>query len=164
MNEVWAEIEEFPNYLVSNYGDIINIKFNRILKPRSNSKGYSHVVLFNEGYRKEFYVHQLVAAAFIANYRPKIHIQHMDGNKQNNKITNLRIRAFTTEIENGVVYYKTEHLRGRKVKILETGEVFINAYSCAKHIGGHASNIYSCLRGRYKTHMGYTFEYYTEGD
>jgi len=158
MNEVWGEIEGFPNYAINNYGEIVNIKFNRYLKPRSNSRGYSHVILFSEGVRKEYYVHQLVAMVFIGNYRQGMHIQHTDGDKSNNKVSNLKIRGRPADTLN----YTPKYIRGRRVMIVETGEVFINAYACAKYIGGHASNIYSCLRGRYKSHMGYTFKYYTE--
>jgi hypothetical protein len=158
MDEVWGEIEGFPNYVISNYGEIINIKFNRSLKPRSNSRGYSHVILFNGGIRKEFYVHQLVAVVFLGGYRTGMHVQHSDGNKNNNHVSNLRLRGRrSTDIE-----YEPSHIKGRRVRIIETGEIFLNAYTCAKYINGHASNIYACLRGKYKTHMGYTFEYYDE--
>jgi hypothetical protein len=158
MDEVWGEIDGFPNYVVSNYGEVVNIKFNRSLKPRSNSRGYSHVILFNEGIRKEFYIHQLVAYTFLGGFRTGMHVQHLDGNKKNNHVSNLRLRGRRfTELE-----YEPIHVKGRRVRIVETGQVFLNAYTAARYINGHASNIYACLRGKYKTHMGYTFEYHDE--
>jgi hypothetical protein len=158
MKEVWGEIEGFPNYAISNYGEIVNIKFNRIIKPRSNSRGYSHVILFTEGIRKEFYVHQLVASVFLGDFRVGTHIQHKDGDKSNNHVNNLRVRGR----QGNDVSYTPVYTRGRRVRIIETGEVFLNAYACANYIGGHASNIYACLRGRGRTHLGYSFEYYEE--
>jgi len=158
MDEVWGEIEDFPNYAISNFGEVVNIKFNRSLKPRYNSRGYSHVILFNGGIRREFYIHQLVAYTFLGDFRSGVHIQHRDGNKLNNHVSNLRIRGRqSTELD-----YTPAFTRGRRVRIIETGQVFLNAYACANYIGGHASNIYACLRGKHKTHMGYTFEYYEE--
>lgn len=154
MNEVWGEIDGFPNYAVSNYGEIVNIKFGRSLKPRSNSRGYMHVILFNDSIRKEYYVHQLVATVFIGDFRQGSHIFHIDGDKSNNAVTNLRMRGGRGDID-----YNPVRLSGRRVKIIETGQVFMNAYSCADYIGGHASNIYACLRGKHKRHLGYTFEY-----
>lgn len=158
MNEVWGEIKGFPNYAISNYGEIVNIKFGRPIKPRTNSRGYMHVVLFNQGTRKEFYVHQIVADTFLGDFRPGVHIQHKDGNKRNNKVTNLRIRRSNSN----TLDYQPAYIRGRRVRIVETGEIFLNAYACANYIGGHASNIYACLRGKHKTHLGYTFEYFEE--
>lgn len=158
MDEVWGEIDGFPNYAISNYGEVVNIRFNRSLKPRSNSRGYSHVILFSNGIRKEFYIHQLVAYTFLGDFRSGMHIQHKDGNKRNNHVSNLRLRGRT----GNDISYTPAFVRGRRVRIVDTGQVFINAYACANYIGGHASNIYACLRGKNRTHMGYTFEYYDE--
>lgn len=157
MNEVWAEIEGFPNYAISNHGEIVNIKFGRSLKARSNSRGYMHVILFNENIRKEYYVHQLVAQSFIGDFRHGTHIYHIDGDRSNNAVSNLRMRGSRGELD-----YVPIRLRGRRVRIIETGQVFMNAYSCADYIKGHASNIYACLRGVHKKHLGYTFEYVEE--
>lgn len=156
MDEVWGEIEGFPNYAISNYGEVVNIKFGRSLKPRTNSRGYQHVVLFGEHGRKDYYIHQLVAEVFLGDFRPGAHVRHLDGKKHNNKVTNLRLRGGTSE------HYEIEYVRGRRVRIIETGQVFINAYACANFIGGQASNIYACLRGKNHKHLGYTFEYLEE--
>lgn len=45
-----------------------------------------------------------------------------------------------------------------KVKIIETGEIFENAYECAKSINGNAQDIYRCLYGKTKTHKKYHYE------
>lgn len=159
MNEVWAEINGFPNYAISNLGEIVNIKYSRSLKPRVNSRGYNHVILFGDDGRKEYYVHQLVAQCFIGDFRHGSHIIHIDGDRSNNSVDNLRMRGSRGDID-----YVPVRVRGRRVRVIETGQVFMNAYSCADYIRGHASNIYACLRGVHKRHMGYTFEYIEEED
>lgn len=160
MDEVWAEIPDYPNYAVSNYGEVVNIKFGRSLTPRPNKYGYLHVILFKNGMRTEWYIHQLVARVFLGDFRVGLQVQHIDGDKSNNFVGNLRLRGGGAFIEKN---YKPTHIRGRRVKIVETGQTFMNAYAAADFIGGHASNIYACLRGKHKSHLGYTFEY-VEGE
>lgn len=156
MDEVWGEIEGYPNYAISNYGEVVNIKFGRSLKPRTNSRGYQHVVLFGEHGRKDYYIHQLVAEVFLGDFRTGAHIYHIDDDRSNNHVTNLRLRG------KGIGEYQIGYVRGRRVRVIETGQVFINAYACANYIGGQASNIYAVLRGKHKRHLGYTFEYLEE--
>ena len=49
--------------------------------------------------------------------------------------------------------------RMKKVKIVETGEVFESMSDCARAIGGTVSGIYDCETGRQDTHRGYHFEW-----
>lgn len=55
-----------------------------------------------------------------------------------------------------------QRARARKVRIVETNEVFLTVENCARYIGGDASSIYRVLRGERISHKGYTFEYYYE--
>lgn len=59
-----------------------------VLKP-GHSKGYPVVVLSNKEATKTFLVHRLVAEAFIPNPEHKKEVNHIDGNKTNNNISNL---------------------------------------------------------------------------
>lgn len=89
--EKWKEIEEYPNYLISNYGRIMNIRTKRLLKPYAdNCGGYLCVSLWknNRGTTKR--VHQLVYAIFYKDDNLKGYvINHIDGNKKNNYYLNL---------------------------------------------------------------------------
>lgn len=62
--EQWKTIKDFPNYQVSNFGNIKNKK-GKIIKPTINKKGYLIVKLWNKGQNKWFRIHRLVAKAFI---------------------------------------------------------------------------------------------------
>ena len=55
--EEWHIIQDFPNYCVSNFGNVKNNKTNRIMK-LSIKSGYYQVSLANENYRKGFKVHR----------------------------------------------------------------------------------------------------------
>lgn len=85
----WYFIENYPNYRVSIDGKVFNVKTNKILKPRPNKTGYLRVQLYNKGSKKEFYIHRLVAFYFVKNPLKKETVNHIDGNKQNNKASNL---------------------------------------------------------------------------
>lgn len=61
----------------------------RTLKPRDNGSGYKFVTLCKNGKNTRFYVHRLVAEAFIANPNNYTQVNHKDGNPSNNHVDNL---------------------------------------------------------------------------
>lgn len=158
MHELWSDIEGFPNYMVSSLGYIMNIKHNRELRSTETYLGYRKVALYNDSGRTDEYVHQLVAVAFIDNFYKGQHIVHIDGDRANNALENLAPRV---DVYSPRGYY-AKNTRGKEVVLLETGEVFTNAYACAKAINGHASNIYAVLRGEKESYMNYTFAYVSD--
>lgn len=88
------------NYAVSNYGNVKNIKTNRILKPNINNGGYLYI---NLGRNNTKYIHQLVASVFLNNAENKKCIDHIDGNKKNNEVFNLRYATHTENHFNSVL-------------------------------------------------------------
>ena len=87
--EIWKDIPIYVGrYQASNLGRIKNIQTNHIMKQQVDIDGYFIVSL--EGLKKRTYkVHRLVAMTFIPNPLNKAQINHIDGNKKNNIITNL---------------------------------------------------------------------------
>ena len=94
--EIYASIKGFENYQVSNLGNVKNIKTNRILKQVLRGD-YLSVVLCESGKKYTKNVHKLMAEAFLTNDDNKSCVDHIDNNKQNNNILNLR---FATHTEN----------------------------------------------------------------
>jgi len=90
MTEEYKPIEDFENYEISNLGSVRNKKTGRILKYFINKDGYYKVMLWknNKGFNKK--IHQLIAQAFIENPENKQCIDHIDNNRLNNNINNLR--------------------------------------------------------------------------
>ncbi|WDS60548.1 major capsid protein [Bacillus phage BC-6] len=88
MKWIWYDIEEYPNYKVSDYGEVINMNTMRILK-KDRRKGYYSVRLSKGGASKVFSVHRLVASAFLGNPYNLPQVNHKDGNRENNHVDNL---------------------------------------------------------------------------
>ena len=87
--ERWKVIEEFPDYKVSTWGRIYSTKTGKFLIPEVHDNGYLRVDLFNDKGKKHVKIHRLVAEAFIPKIEGKPQINHIDGNPQNNSISNL---------------------------------------------------------------------------
>ena len=96
--EEWKSINGYENYEISDHGNIKNITTHKMLKPRVNNRGYNNVDLYNIGQRTKP-IHRLVAEAFLENPDNKRCVDHIDRNKLNNHISNLR---FATNSENGM--------------------------------------------------------------
>lgn len=86
--EEWRA-SSFEKYEVSSCGNIRNKKTQKILKPQISHDGYCQINLVKGGktYRRQ--VHRIVAEAFIENPLNKEQVNHIDGNKTNNRIENL---------------------------------------------------------------------------
>jgi len=92
---MWKEIKDFEGlYLVSDDGRVKSLQTYRGTKPKIKEpylgkRGYYVVDLSKRGYRKNVKVHRLVALAFIPNPDNKPQVNHIDGDKLNNHVSNL---------------------------------------------------------------------------
>jgi len=101
INEEWRSISGYINYQVSNLGRIRNIRSGRILK------NWSKVVLTENNIKKTSKVHRFVAKEFIDNPDNKTEVDHIDHNKQNNCINNLRWASRSENMMNKSKQQKT---------------------------------------------------------
>jgi hypothetical protein len=100
--EVWLPIKGYSNYEVSSVGRVRNIKRKNKLKNLQTDKaGYKVTVLFNNTHLyKHVKVHRLVTSAFHLNQQNKSCVDHIDGNRSNNKVSNLRWSTFSENAKN----------------------------------------------------------------
>lgn len=89
--EQWKQIKDYPNYEISTKGRVRSISRDIILKSFISNSGYEFITLCNEGKCKKYSIHRLVCS----NFREKEHeelnsVDHIDGNKHNNNVNNLR--------------------------------------------------------------------------
>ena len=91
-SEKWVDIKGYEGlYQVSNMGDVKRLYKNseKLLAERVSTTGYDHKSLWKDNKRTNFKTHRLVALAFIENPKGKYTVNHIDGNKLNNNVTNL---------------------------------------------------------------------------
>ena len=97
--EEWKDIVGYEGiYQVSSLGKVTSdygedfvksiFTYKKIIKPQQKNK-YKAVWLYKPKGRKECYIHRLVAKAFIPNPENKPCVNHIDGNKDNNRVENL---------------------------------------------------------------------------
>lgn len=86
--EIWVDIDGYENYQVSTWGRVRGQ--HGILKPYETDKGYLKVGLFKNNNVHKKRINRLVAMAFIPNPDDLPQVDHIDGNKHNNSISNLR--------------------------------------------------------------------------
>lgn len=115
MKEIWKEVFDYEGlYWVSNKG---RVKSKRKLRKISTKKdGYLYVSLSKKGIVKTFLVHRLVAITFIQKTHKKTEVNHIDGDKTNNHVSNLE---WVTSSENTKHAYmiglqKSHHVKGEK--------------------------------------------------
>ena len=171
MTEVWKEIKAYRDtYEVSNYGRVrkkprIGARgyhvHGNIKKQRENSNGYLRVSMRIGDKEKEYFVHRLVAELFIPPIPGKTFVNHKDGNKHNNHVSNLE---WCTKSENQkhalkTGLYKPNAPRGEKHwgtiltwdmvreirRIYKKGDKFFGQCALARKYNTSQANIYSIV-------------------
>jgi hypothetical protein len=151
-------IEGFNNYHITLCGKMISLKNNhnqdRVLTMKScNQKNsYSKYVLRENGINKTFLKHRLIALAYLPNPENKPHINHKDGDKTNNCISNLewatRSENMKHALNSGLLVpnSKGKHYRAKIVLDLETG-VF---YDSQKDFAEAKNIAYSAVQNHFR--------------
>ena len=102
------------NYYVESSGCIFNKKLNRYMTQKPCRAGYMRVWLTcDDGKRRAFSVHRLIASYYLPNPEDKPDVNHIDGNKSNNSIENLE---WVTKSENQLHSRRVLKNKGRARK------------------------------------------------
>ena len=153
MKEIFKPIFGYEEiYYISNLGNVKIIESGKILKSGKN-RGYLTVNLSKKGVKKTFRVHRLVANAFLENTKNYEEVNHIDENKENNRVDNLEWcdRKYNMNYK-GIKKRISQSLQKPIVSISETGlvRVFNSSKQAAIVLGVNRGNISSVLTGKRK--------------
>lgn len=159
-DEIW---KQYKNYLVSSYGRIRHQTKNNLLKP-SMACGYYKVRLSNNGLVKDYLIHKLVWKLFSDCDIPDsdLIIDHIDGNKLNNNINNLRKISKSENVKAALYEQKTNALAKQVIQYSLNGEyiaTYPSAAEAARRLNLDSSTITKVCRKKNKSHGGFMFKY-----
>ena len=167
-DEAWVNICGYENnYKISNYGRVYSVKNNSIINGYITKKGYHRVNLYKNGKSHSYAIHRLVALHFIPNPGQKNEVNHINGNKSNNKVENIE---WVTTLENTHHAWKnnlaTAEKRQKKVYKYDLDGNFIDEYEslqkAAKSIRGFKgthSNISNCCYEKRNKAYGFLWSF-----
>lgn len=161
--EAWAKIPSFSKYEASTLG---NVRGSRgLLNPAISNAGYERVSIYHDdrGKRSLRSVHRLVAETFLDGWDPKKTVDHIDRDKRNNRVENLRMATSAEQYANRDSSKTSRGLRRRVDQVsLEDGSVVAvheSLMAAAASVGGHYANVAKCIAGKYKYAYGYSWRY-----
>ena len=182
MKEIYKDINGYDGkYKISNFGNVLSMNYRgntkkpNVLTPIKHHLGYMLIHLVGKDKKiKMKMIHTLVADAFIPNPENKKYVNHIDGNKQNNHVSNLEWvtskenmnHAIRTGLRNP---HKNNHPKGADtpnstiiLQYTKDGKL-VKQWECiseaSRHIGCNPSSIINNAKGRTKTLHGFIWRY-----
>lgn len=154
----YIQLTDFPTYEINRAGIVRNIKTKRPLKQELRD-GYYKVNLFKDGKNYIRSVHRLLGLTFIPNPDNLPLIDHIDRDKTNNHLDNLRWATVKTNVNNsnGI---------GSKpcaIRCIETGIIYKSISEASKATQIHRTNINRSVKNNDLRAGGYHWQY-IEGD
>ena len=183
INEIWVDVLGYEGlYQVSNLGKIKSLpRFKKSkwgtlsyingcdIKPKVSNRGYIRVGLSKDGKQTPLLAHRIVAKAFIVNTENKPHINHIDGNKLNNHISNLEwcyhreniLHAMNTL---GIIMSHSGSKNGLSKAVYQINDigVVVAKFDCIRDtelLGFSSACVSLVCRGKQKKHKGYHWSF-----
>ncbi|RYX83696.1 hypothetical protein EON73_03750, partial [bacterium] len=155
----WIAVRDYPDYLVSDCGDVFSKKTNAFLSRHCGDSRYYRVVVCDENKKFNKLVHVLVFYSF----NPKIvrtkefQIDHIDRDSKNNKLSNLRLATISENNKNKDFKAKIVKITqlDKKGKIIKVWDDITDVES---QLGYPRKNIFTCCNGKVKTAYGFVWK------
>lgn len=150
----WKQIEGYEKYSVSDTGLVKNTESGRLLTCAKDKDGYLYVSFPKNGKVKKVRLHRLVATTFIPNPENKETVDHINGDKEDNRVGNLQ---WLSNKENLNKYWE---LHRKPVICVEYGIIYKSSYQAAAELGVSPTHIREVCNKKRRTEKKLHFEYY----
>ena len=150
MREEWVDVPEFEGiYHVSSHGNVRrassgpHTRPGKVLKPTQSigSGGYYRISLYNNGAKRIVFIHRLVLLAFVGPRPDDKECLHIDGNKLNNRLDNLRYGTHRENMQDRIRHgrrFQPDN-RGERCGAAKLKNADIHAIRYLLHHGIHPS-------------------------
>lgn len=162
----WRIIPDYPEYAVSNIGNIATIKTGK-LRSLSNHKGYKQCMLRKDGKAYNRFVHRLVASAFLPAPEKGQVIDHINGIRNDNRVENLRWCSVTDNLHFPLARQHREHLQKPCCQYNLDGSFiskFNSSFEAGEKTGIACGSIDNCCKGKKLSAGGYQWRYAISSD
>ena len=162
MKEEWKDIPDFPEHLVSNLGEIYNMRTKNILVVSPNQQRVARVALLRDGKQFQRSVSLLVARAFIPQPYPHFNTPiNLDGVRNNCRVDNLSWRPRWFSARYHRQFERSEvKLANRPIMDVTANQVFINMKAVCVTYGVLATDVLNSIHAdHYVFPLGHTFRY-----
>ena len=143
-------------YAITSCGKVWSYRRKKFLKPSFNKDGYLRVALRKDKEKKDFFIHRLVAEAYLDNPNNYETVDHIDFDKANNCLNNLQ---WMSRGENS---RKRRYGGGKPVICIELNTIYPSASEAGKCLNLDPSSINKVCRGERKKAGGYHWEHVVE--
>ena len=166
----FKSIPQAPMYAVNECGDVYSVRYKKVLKSKANKAGYYIRDFYADGTRNFLRVHRIVAELFIPNPDNLPCVNHIDGDKMNNHVSNLEWcthshnnkHAIGTGLRTPNIQVAIDATKKRvKATDITTGlqTEFESARKAGEVLGCNYRCISLCCQGKQRTHKGYAFSF-----
>lgn len=176
--EIWKDVVDYEGkYWISSFGRIVScnplwVNPYRIKKVYRDKLGYYKACFYKDSIQTNYWVHRLVASAFVDNPNNLNEVDHIDGNPSNNHVDNLRWVTHSENMLNPVTRKRCKSQKGvpniklyKKVVLLPLRDEHVIVFESAKstqEYGYSAGNVAQVCNGVKKTHKKRKFMWLTD--
>lgn len=152
------EISDYPGYFVTEEGEVYSAKTDRVLKPCVMKNGYYAVCVWHKSKKTTLVIHRLVAKAFLGIPDKKMDVNHKDGVKTNNHVSNLEWCTRKQNIRHSVEVLKNYGaIKTNTETVLKVRELYATDNYTYRELGEmfdmSITNVHSIVLRRTWTHI-----------
>lgn len=146
-------------YAITSCGKVWSYKRKKFLKPMLQKTGYVTVSLCKDGKATLFYLHRLVAEAYIPNPEGLPQVNHKDEDKTHNYSSNLEWCTAGYNMTYGTARVRAARTQGKPVYCVELDKTFDGLAQASRALGLSRNALQCSLKRGYKTCGGYHWKY-----